>query len=68
MKDTIKNELLDLLDSNEIIFVEKENNSMLFLHTKLGSCTYWVNKDKVHIHKGNKWENNGFYFLKNSFK
>ncbi|KZE77511.1 hypothetical protein AV926_14150 [Myroides marinus] len=65
MKQIRYNETKDLLDQNEVMYIEKEYNSIAIQMPKLGECTYWSKKDKLHIHKQNKWINNGFYFIKN---
>ncbi len=62
-----KNEFKDLLETNELIFIEKEFAVLVDLPT-LGACTYYPKANKLHIHKDNKWELNGYYYTKNHLK
>lgn len=63
MKKLRKNEFIDLLQINELIYEELEH-SVLADIPKLGSVTYYPKSNKLQIHKGNKWIENGFYFIK----
>ncbi len=64
MKQIRYNEVKDLLDQKEVMYIEGEYSSLQIQMPNLGECTYWAKKDKLHIHKQNKWIDNGFYFIK----
>lgn len=59
----IMNELVDFLEVNDILYIQ-EQHSVELLHPRLGKCTFWAKKNKLHIHNKNKWVDNGFYFVK----
>ena len=67
MTEIRKNEFIDLLEMNEIIYIE----NLHFIQTdipKLGNITYYPKSDKLQICKGNKWELGGLNFTKNHLK
>jgi hypothetical protein len=59
-----KNEFIDLLEMNELIYIDKDK----FIHTDiptLGKITYYPKANKLQICKTNSWRNDGFDFIKN---
>ena len=68
MKVIRYNETIDLLWQFDIMYVEKEYNSIVIQMPEFGACTYWAKKDKLHIHSQNKWHLNGFYLIKKQLK
>ena len=65
MKQIRYNEVKDLLDQKEIMYIEGEYSSLQIQMPNLGECTYWAKKDKLHIHKKNEWIHDGYYALRN---
>jgi hypothetical protein len=67
MTELRRNEFKDLLDMNEIIFIEHPHFIQSDI-TKIGNITYYPKSDKLQICKGNKWELEGYNFIKNHLK
>ncbi|MNX69561.1 hypothetical protein D3C86_1007830 [compost metagenome] len=67
MKDIRRNEFKDLLEMNELMFVEETDYIRADI-PKLGEVTYYPKKNRLNIHKGNRWESDGYYFVKNHIK
>lgn len=67
MKDIRRNEFKDLLEMNELMFVEETDYIRADI-PKLGEVTYYPKKNRLNIHKGNRWESDGYYFIKNHIK
>lgn len=67
MKELRKNEYIDLLEMNELIFEDKEHSIVADI-PKIGNTTYYPKSNKVLIHKENKWEEDGFYYIKKTLK
>lgn len=67
MKELRKNEYVDLLESSEIIFEQKEYYIIADI-PELGVTTYYPKSNKILIHKENRWEEDGFYYIKNKLK
>jgi len=67
MKELRRNEYLDLLEANALIFEEKEHSIVADI-PKIGQTTYYPKSNKLLIHKENKWEDDGYYFIKNTLK
>ena len=62
-----RNEFKDLLEMNELLFVE--NSSFIKADIpELGEITYYPKANKLQICKGNTWKEDGFYFIKNHLK
>ena len=64
MKDLRKNEFKNLLEMNELLFWEYP----LFIKAdipSLGEITYYAKSNRLQINKGNKWKDDGFYFIQN---
>jgi hypothetical protein len=67
MTEIRKNEFMDMLEMNDLLFVEHEH----FIHSnipEIGKITYYPKSDKLQIHKTNKWELGGFNFIKTHLK
>ena len=64
MKELRKNEYLDLLEMKELIFEEKDHSIIADL-PNIGTTSFFPKSNKLQIHKGNKWVENGFYYVKN---
>lgn len=67
MTEIRKNEFMDMLEMNDLLFVEHEH----FIHSnipKIGKITYYPKSDKLQICKTNKWELSGFVFIKKHLK
>lgn len=58
------NEVKDLLDINDILYVESNHWSIQMDLPKIGPCTYWKKKDLLHDHKNNKWISQGHSKIK----
>lgn len=59
-----KNEFIDMLEMNNLLFEDKDK----FIHCDiptLGKVTYYPKSDKLQINQTNKWEVGGFEFVKN---
>lgn len=67
MKEIRSNEFKDLLEMNELMFVE-ETDFIRADIPQLGAVTYYPKKNRLNVHKGNKWESDGFYFVRNHLK
>lgn len=63
MQEVRRNEFKDLLEMNELMFVESTDFIKVDI-PELGSCTYYPKKNRLNIHRGNKWEHDGYYFVK----
>lgn len=64
MKELRSNEFKSLLEMNELLFWEYPS----FIKADIpgiGEITYYPKANKIQICKGNKWIENGFYFVKN---
>lgn len=64
MVELRKNEFIDLLESKELLFVDYGT----FIRAdipKLGEISYYPKANRVQISKQNKWESDGYYFIKN---
>ena len=67
MTEIRKNEFMDMLEMNDLLFVEQEH----FIHSnipEIGKITYYPKSDKLQICKTNKWELSGFNFIKTHLK
>lgn len=64
MQEVRRNEFKDLLEMNELMFVEHTDFVKVDI-PELGACTYYPKKNRLNIHRGNKWESDGYYFVKN---
>ena len=63
MQEVRRNEFKELLFINDLMFVEHTD----FINAdipELGEVTYYPKKNRLNIHKGNKWESDGYYFVK----
>lgn len=67
MQEVRRNEFKDLLEMNELMFVESTDFIKVDI-PELGECTYYPKKNRLNIHRGNKWESDGFYFVRNHLK
>lgn len=67
MKDLRKNEFMDLLEMNELIYEEKDYSVVSDI-PKLGAITYYPKSNKLQVHKNNTWIENGFIYIKNLLK
>jgi hypothetical protein len=63
MTEIRKNEFIDILQMNELLFVEHEHFIVSTI-PGIGNVNYYPKSDKLQIHKTNKWELNGFNFIK----
>lgn len=63
MSELRKNELIDLFRIKELLFIDLGIKIEVSI-PKIGDCFYWVDKDKLHIKKENKWVEDGFYYLR----
>lgn len=63
MREVRRNEFKDLLEMNELMFIESTDFIKVDI-PELGACTYYPKKNRFNIHRGNKWESDGFYFVK----
>ena len=61
----MRNEFIDLMEMNELVY--KEHEFYIFADIPfLGTVTFYPKKNSLNIHKGNKWEKgNGLIFIKN---
>ena len=62
-----KNEFMDMLEMNNILFEDKDK----FIHCDiptLGKVTYYPKSDKLQICRKNKWEEGGFEYVKTILK
>jgi len=55
MEQLRKNEFKDLLEMNELLFVE-ENHFVKADIPQLGNITYYPKSNRLQINKGNKWK------------
>jgi len=67
MTEIRRNEFKDMLEMNEILFVEYKSFIKADI-PKLGEVTYYPRANKLQICKSNKWEQDGFYYIKNHLK
>jgi len=67
MKELRRNEYVDMLEMKELIFEEKDHSIIADL-PNIGTASYFPKSNKLQIHKGNKWIENGFYYVKNKLK
>lgn len=63
MQEVRRNEFKDLLQMNELMFVENTDFIKVDI-PELGACTYYPKKNRLNIHRENKWESDGFYFVR----
>lgn len=64
MEKLRRNEFKDLLEMNGLIFQEFDYYIKVYI-TGLFDITYYPKKNKLNIHVTNKWEEDGFNFVKN---
>lgn len=64
MQGIRRNEFKDMLQMNDLMFVEHTDFIRVDI-PELGECTYYPKKNRLNIHKGNKWESDGFYYVRN---
>lgn len=64
MKELRRNEFIDMLNMAELLYEETDKYVKCDIPT-LGAVTYYPKADKLNIHKVNKWEDNGYEFVKN---
>lgn len=64
MKDLRRNEFIDMLNMAEVLHQEHDK-FIKFELPFLGNCTFYPKANKVQIDKNNKWEENGFDYVKN---
>lgn len=64
MQEVRRNEFKSLLEMNELMFFEYTDFIKADI-PELGEVTFYPKKNRLNIHKGNKWESDGFYFVKN---
>ena len=64
MKDLRRNEFIDMLNMAELLYTGNDKCIVCDIPT-LGAVTYYPKADKLNIHKANKWEDNGYEFVKN---
>lgn len=67
MKELRKNEFKDLLEINELLYQDMGTYIRADI-PKLGEITYYAKSNRIQICKGNKWEDDGYYFIKNHLK
>lgn len=67
MTELRKNEFKDMLEMNELLFID--NGSFIQADIpNLGEITYYPKANRLQINKVNRWENDGFYYVKNHLK
>ena len=64
MKELRANEFKSLLEMNELLFWEYPTFIKADI-PRLGEITYYPKANRVQISKGNTWQDDGFYFIKN---
>lgn len=64
MQEVRRNEFKSLLEMNELMFFEYDDFIKADI-PELGEVTFYPKKNRLNIHKGNKWESDGFYFVRN---
>ena len=64
MKELRRNEFIDMLNMAELLYTGNDKCIVCDIPT-LGAVTYYPKADKLNIHKGNKWEDNGYELVKN---
>ena len=64
MKDLRRNEFIDMLEMAELLYEAKDKFIKCDIPT-LGGVTYYPKADKLQINLTNKWEEEGFQFVKN---
>ena len=67
MEELRKNEFIDLMNLNELLYQVKPNNIIADIPT-LGQITYYYKTDKIQVHKDNTWLSEGFYVIKDILK
>ncbi len=67
MQEVRRNEFKELLIMNDLMYVEHQDFIKADI-PELGEVTYYPKKNRLNIHKGNKWESDGFYFVRNHLK
>ncbi len=67
MTELRKNEFKDLLEMNELLFIEQAHFIQADI-PKLGNITYYPKSNKLQISNGNKWENDGYNYTKSFLK
>lgn len=64
MKDLRRNEFIDMLEMEELLYEANEKFIKCDIPT-LGGVTFYPKANKLQINKSNSWEENGFEFVKN---
>jgi hypothetical protein len=64
MTELRQNEFKNLLEINELLFWEYSKFIKADI-PELGEITYYPKANRLQISKTNKWESEGFYFIKN---
>jgi uncharacterized short protein YbdD (DUF466 family) len=67
MTELRKNEFIDLLEMNELLYIDEKT----FIKTdipKLGNAHYYPKANRMQINKGNVWHDDGYNFIKNHLK
>lgn len=64
MKDLRRNEFIDMLEMAELLYEATDKFIKCYIPT-LGKVTYYPKSDKINVHVGNKWFEDGFYRVKN---
>lgn len=64
MKELRENEFKDLLEMNSLLFWSYPTFIKADI-PNLGEITYYPKANRIQINKGNKWHDDGFYFIKN---
>lgn len=59
MTELRKNEFIDMLEMAEVLFEDKGNFINCDIPT-LGKCSYYPKANKINVHIGNKWLEEGF--------
>jgi hypothetical protein len=63
MTELRRNEFKDLLEINNLLFIEQ----IAFIKAdipNLGTVTYYPKSNRLQINKGNEWKDDGFNFIK----
>lgn len=63
MKELRKNEFIDMLEMSEILYEVNDKFIKCDIPT-FGAVTYYPKADKLQIDRMNKWEENGYLFIK----
>lgn len=59
MKDLRRNEFVDMLNIAELLYEVSDNHIKCVIPT-LGKVTYFPKADKINVHIGNEWFDDGF--------